>query len=90
MSVYLDANSVLQRDAAASVLRCPHCEATGAMRVSSSPAFDDLQRNRPGRVGVVVSCGACGEPVFLRYRVRQYLPDRIDFDTAAEELERIT
>ena len=88
MSVYLDANNVLQRDAAASVLRCPHCEAAGAMRVSAAPGFDELQRNRPGRIGVVLDCGACREPVFLRYRVRRYLSDRVELDPAAEELER--
>jgi hypothetical protein len=90
MSVYLDANSVLQRDAAASLLRCPHCESTGAMRVSAAPDVGELQRNRPGRIGMVLSCGACGEPVFLRYRVRRYLPDRVELDPAPEELERAT
>jgi hypothetical protein len=87
MSVYLDANSVLHRDAAASVLRCPHCEAASAMRISAAPDFGELQRNRPGRIGVVLDCGACREPVFLRYRVHRYLPDRVELEPAAEELE---
>jgi len=89
MSVYLDTNNVLKRDATASLLRCPHCGATGTMPVSAAPDFDDLQRSRPERIGVVLECSACHTPVFLRYRVQGFLPDRIDLDPAAEELERM-
>jgi hypothetical protein len=37
---------------------------------------------------VVLQCSACNEPVFLRYRVRRYGPERIDLEPAAEELEK--
>ncbi len=88
MAAFLDQHSGLQRDAAASVLRCPHCETTAAMRVAATPDFKDLQQHQPPRIGVVLQCSACGEPVFLRYRVRRYGLERIELEAAAEELEK--
>lgn len=58
------------------------------MSVTGPPDFDELRRHQPAMAGVVLRCDACAIPVFLRYRIKSYRDDRIQFHPAAQEVER--
>lgn len=89
MPIYIDAASQLSQDHERSVaLTCPHCEVTSHLSVSAVPKFATLQREKPAAVGIVYSCDACHAPVFLRYAVRAYKPDRIELASQFVEIER--
>ncbi|HUN26974.1 MAG TPA: hypothetical protein VMU67_11730 [Steroidobacteraceae bacterium] len=89
MSVYIDlAGNLVNEQARNLVLSCPHCETTSHITVSAVPRFEDLQEYKPAFVGVVYRCDACNSPVFLRYAVRSYRPDRIELAPQFTEVER--
>jgi hypothetical protein len=58
------------------------------MPVTAAPDFADLQANRPKLAGVALRCDACAAPVFLRYRLKSFGPERIEFHPGAAEVER--
>jgi hypothetical protein len=88
MPVYLTASGELHRDDSSTHFECPHCGSVAHMSVAAAPAFLDLHRHRPAQTGVVLRCDACAMPVFLRYRIKDFTADRVDFHPAAHEIER--
>ncbi len=88
MSVYLTAQGEFHRGDSATTLECPHCHTVAHMTLIGAPDFQRLQRFRPKVTGVVLRCDACGEPVFLRYRIKAWQPERIEFHPFAQEVER--
>ncbi len=89
MSVYIDSTSQLIHDQErALAISCPHCEVTAHVTVSAVPNFADLQAYKPAAIGVVYRCDACHAPVFLRYAVRSYRPNRIELAPQFVEVER--
>jgi len=88
LSVYLTAQGEFHRADSATTLECPHCQTVAHMTLMAAPDFQRLMRFRPKVTGVVLRCDACGEPVFLRYRIKGFSPERIEFHPFAQEVER--
>ncbi len=85
-AAFLDSQNRLHREAVSG--ECPHCGNTTHFSLMACPGFARLQAERPARVGIVLQCDACRMPLFLRYRVRAWLPDRIEFQPGPEAMER--
>ncbi|MDJ0929418.1 MAG: hypothetical protein QNJ73_17400 [Gammaproteobacteria bacterium] len=88
MSIFLTADGAFHRDDAASTLECPHCNTVAHMTLVAAPDFATLQAHRPAETGIVLRCDACAAPVFLRYRINTWQPERIEFHPWAQEVER--
>jgi hypothetical protein len=67
---------------------CPHCAVPAAQAIVAFPRFRDLQLGKTSMIGVVLECSACRTPVFRRYRLAQWLADRIILHPGFEEPER--
>jgi hypothetical protein len=85
-SVFLDRQDQLHRESTSA--ECPHCGAIAHQTVVACPRFARLQADRPAQVGIVLQCDACRMPLFLRYRVKAWHDDRVEFHAAAHEVER--
>ena len=89
MSVYVDANSRLHHDQERSLaLHCPQCQVFSHITVVSAPQYSELIATRPSHVGVVYRCDACNAPIFLRFSVKMYAPNRVELASTYVELER--
>jgi hypothetical protein len=89
MSVYVDANSRLHHDQERSLaLHCPQCQVFSHITVVSVPQYAELIATRPSHVGVVYRCDACNAPIFLRFSVKMYAPNRVELASTYVELER--
>ncbi len=89
MSVYIDSTSqLINEHDRALALSCPHCEVTSHITPSAVPRFADLQAEKPATIGVVYRCDACHSPIFVRYAVRSYRPNRIELAPQFVEVER--
>ena len=90
MSVYVDANSRLHHDQERSLaLNCPHCQVFSHITAVSVPQYPELVAARPSHVGVVYRCDSCNAPIFLRYAVKIYGPNRVELANTYVELERV-
>lgn len=90
MSVHIDTLGQLHQDREATLaLNCPHCQVLAQMVPLAVPSFAELQQHRPKSVGVVYRCVACNAPLFVRYPVRAFTPDRVELSPNFEELERL-
>jgi hypothetical protein len=69
-------------------LTCPHCLTLTHLTPVATPKFEDLSRRKPKHVGVVFRCDACAEPVFLKFVVRAYTPQRVELAASYTEIER--
>ncbi|MCC7257871.1 MAG: hypothetical protein IT486_05830 [Gammaproteobacteria bacterium] len=85
-SAYLDSQNRLHRETVSG--ECPHCGNSAHFSLLACPGFARLRTDRPARVGIVVQCDSCRTPLFLRYRVRAWLEDRVEFHPHPEEMER--
>jgi len=83
---YLDSQNRLHRESAAT--ECPHCGTVAHLSLLACPSFARLRNDRPARIGVVLQCDACRTPLFVRYRVRAWHDERIEFHPHPEEMER--
>ena len=89
MSVHIDSSGRLLHEREQNLaLTCPHCEVTAHISLSAVPRFEELQAYKPKAVGVVYRCDNCHSPVFLRYPVRVYRPNRIELSPQFIEVER--
>jgi hypothetical protein len=89
MSVYVDANSRLHHHQERSLaLHCPHCQVFSHITAVSVPQYAELLATRPSQVGVVYRCDACIAPIFLRFPVKMYAPNRVELASTYVELER--
>jgi hypothetical protein len=70
------------------VLTCPHCQALTHISTAATPKFEDLSRRKPKEIGVLFSCDACGEPIFLRFIAKTYAALRIELASNYTEVER--
>jgi hypothetical protein len=69
-------------------LTCPHCQTLTHLTAVATPAFDDLSRRKPNHIGIVFRCDACAEPVFLKFLVKAYTPQRVELAANYTEVER--
>lgn len=83
---FLDSQNRLHREAVSG--ECPHCGNVAHFSLLACPGFARLRAERPARVGVVLQCDSCRTPLFMRYRVRAWHEDRVEFHPHPEELER--
>ncbi|MGI9307747.1 MAG: hypothetical protein ACR2P6_00715 [Gammaproteobacteria bacterium] len=88
MSMFLDTENKLHNDPGATGLECPHCRNNAHMTLLSSPDFRTLSKTHSEEVGAAYQCDACQAPVFLKFRVKSFKPERINFYPVAHEVER--
>ncbi len=89
MPVYIDSNDRLHNDQAPSLaLTCPHCSVFAHITPLAVPRFADLMAARPKQIGLVYRCDSCNSPIFLRYNVRSYEPNRVELSAQFNEVER--
>ena len=69
-------------------LTCPHCQTMTHLTPVAVPKFEDLLQRKPKHVGAVFRCDACNEPVFLRFKAKSYLPQRVELANNYTEIER--
>ena len=53
-------------------LVCPHCNHATSLTPTSFPNYYALMRHQPNMIGIVFKCNSCSEPVFLKFRIREY------------------
>ena len=89
MSVYVDANSRMHHDQERSLaLNCPVCQVFTHITAVSVPHYAELIASRPTHVGVVYRCDSCSAPIFVKFSVKMYAPNRVELANNFIELER--
>ena len=89
MSVYVDSSSRLHHDQERSLaLSCPHCQVYSHITAVSIPQYSELVASRPNHVGIVYRCDSCSAPIFLKFAVKMYAANRVEFASNFVELER--
>jgi hypothetical protein len=88
MSIYITPQDELHVEYQGIALTCPHCRTLTHMTAVAIPKFEDLSRRKPKEVGIVFRCDACGEPVFLKFIVKNYTALRIELAPNFVEVER--
>lgn len=88
MSIYITPQNELHVEHQGIALTCPHCQTLTHVTPLATPRFDDLSRRTPKQVGIVFSCDACGEPIFLKFLAKAYNAQRIDLLPNYAEVER--
>ena len=54
----------------------------------SIPQYSELVASRPNHVGIVYRCDSCSAPIFLKFAVKMYAANRVEFANNFVELER--
>src|SRR5271165_6538768 len=88
MSIYITPQDEFHVEYQGIALTCPHCQTLSHLTPVAVPKFEDLSRRQPKQTGVVFRCDACGEPVFLKFFVRNYAASRIELAPNYVEVER--
>jgi hypothetical protein len=88
MTASITADGRFERDGGTGTMECPHCGAIGPMTVTAYPSFTRLKAERPAQVGIVLQCGGCKAPVFLRYRTRTWRDDRVELHPLPQPVEQ--
>jgi len=87
--MYLDKNNGLHHPFDTQfALTCPHCMTYSHLTPVSIPRYERLARFKPKQAGIVYRCDACNAPVFLKFTVKAYSEDRVEFSGNYVELER--
>jgi len=85
--MYLDSSNRFHHTGARSS-QCPHCGAHAHLTPTATPDFMDLQRLRPTSAGVVLHCDGCKAPLFRKYRIKNFGPQRIEFHADGIDVEK--
>jgi len=88
MTIYIDSNDELHVEYQGIALTCPHCQTLTHLTPAATPGFASLNRHRPKHIGIVFRCDACGDPVFLKFAVKSYSPQRVELAPNYLEVER--
>jgi hypothetical protein len=88
MTMYITPQDELHVEYQGIALTCPHCQTLTHLTAVATPKFDDISRRRPKHVGIVFRCDACAEPVFLKFVVKAYTPQRVELAANYMEIER--
>jgi len=88
MGSYVDATGMHHERGATLALNCPHCDVLSHITPIAVPALDELLAHRPRHVGAVFRCDACQSPVFLRFPVKTFSPQRVELGSQFQEVER--
>ncbi len=82
---FLDNQNRLHRTSVSG--ECPHCGNVAHLSLAACPSFARVRADRPGKVGIVLQCDSCHTPLFIRYRVRAWHEDRVEFHPQPEYME---
>jgi hypothetical protein len=88
MSIYITPQDELHVEYQGIATTCPHCLVLSHLTAVAIPKFEDLSLRKPKQIGIVFRCDACGEPVFLKFFVRNYTAMRIELAPNYVEVER--
>src|SRR5271165_2280197 len=88
IAMFIDNHDELHVEQQGIALTCPHCQTLTHLTAVATPQFDDLSRRKPKQIGIVFSCDACGEPVFLKFTAKAYTGLRIELAPNYTEIER--
>lgn len=88
MSIYVSPRDELHTEYQGVALNCPHCQTMTHLTATAVPRFEELSRRRPKHAGIVFRCDACGEPVFLKFAVKSFGPQRVELCAQFVEIER--
>jgi hypothetical protein len=88
MSIYITPQDEFHVEHQGISLTCPHCQTLTHLTPVAVPKFEDLNRRRPKEIGVVFRCDACGEPIFLKFPVKNYTALRVELAPNYVEVER--
>lgn len=88
MNLYITPQDELQVESPGISLTCPHCQTFTHITATAVPSFAALTARKPKQIGIVFRCDACGEPVFLKFKVRACLAQRIELAANYTEVER--
>lgn len=87
--MYLDKNNGLHHPFDSQfALTCPHCLTYSHLTPVSIPRYAQLQQYKPKQTGIVYRCDACNSAVFLKFDIKSYGEDRVDFSSKFSEMER--
>jgi hypothetical protein len=88
MTTYIDTQDELHVDHQGIALTCPHCQTLTHLSPVAVPRFEELTRHRPKHAGLVFRCDACGEPIFLKFPVRNFTASSVELSGNYLEIER--
>jgi hypothetical protein len=88
MSIYITPEDELHVEYHGIALTCPHCQTLTHLTPVAVPKFAELSLRKPKQIGIVFSCDACAEPVFLKFFVKSYSDHRIELAPSFVEVER--
>ncbi len=88
MSMYITPQDELHVEHQGITLTCPHCQTSTHISARATPKFDDLSRSKAQHIGIVFSCDACNEPIFLTFAAKAYTPARIELAANYSEVQR--
>ena len=88
MSIYITPQNELHVEHQGIALTCPNCQTLTHITAAATPGFEDLGRRKPKQVGIVFSCDACAEPIFLKFVVKAYTALRVELAANYLEIER--
>ncbi len=71
-------------------LACPTCAVFSHITPMSTPRYAELMRYKPADAGIVYRCDSCNSPVFLKFPVKAYTPERVELSSNYQEIERPT
>ena len=87
--MYLDKNNALHHPFDSQfALTCPHCLTYSHLTPISIPRYAQMQQYKPKQTGIVYRCDACNAAVFLKFDVKAYAEDKIEFSSKFSEMER--
>lgn len=90
MSAHIDAAGRLVHERQATLaLNCPHCQVLAHITPIAVPSFEEINEHRPKAVGVVFRCDSCFQPIFLRFPVKMFGPNRVELSSQFTEVERL-
>ena len=88
MTIYITPQDELHVEYQGIALTCPHCQTLTHLTPVAVPKFEEVSRRKPKHVGIVFSCDACAEPIFLKFTVKAYTALRVEFTSNYVEIER--
>jgi hypothetical protein len=89
MGSYIDSTDGLHHERGATLaLNCPHCDVLAHLTPIAVPTHAELLAHRPKAVGCVFRCDACQSPIFLRFPIKNFGPQRIELGSQFQEVER--
>jgi hypothetical protein len=88
MGSFIDATGMHHERGATLALNCPHCDVLAHISAIAVPGHAELLTHRPKQVGCVFRCDACQSPIFLRFPIKSFGPQRIELGSQFQEVER--